>query len=86
MIKDIYLIFPPFWRSDFIVAKCRVWAVKKSSRSGILDNPVCCLPALSPLKSRLCVRREVIDPSAENLSFLKHKMAHEFQSKVAVRY
>ena len=69
-----------------MIAKCRVWAVKMSSRSGIHDNLICCLPALSPLKSRLCVRRKLIDPSAENLSFLKHKMAHEFQNKVAVRY
>lgn len=32
----------------------------------------------------MCVRRELIDPSADHLSFLKHKVAHKFQSRVTV--
>lgn len=38
------------------------------------------------VESTLRVSRKLIPPSADTLPSLKHKAAHEFQSKVAVRY
>lgn len=69
-----------------MVAQCRVWGVILSSRSGIPQQSYSFLASSECTKVKICVRRELIDPSADHLSFLKHKVAHEFQSRVAVRY
>lgn len=69
-----------------MVAKCRVWGVILSSRSDILQQSYSLLASSECTKVKMCVRRELTDPSADHLSFLKHKVAHEFPSRVAVRY
>ena len=62
-----------------MISKCRVWGVILSADPIFLDNPIHCLPALSALKSRHCVRRELIDPSADNLSSFKQRQPINFK-------